>query len=1334
MSKSKPGSALIHRQGPARRGPGFRIALVASLMGAAAYLAATPVHAQSLRVMTTGLGEGTITGTGIDCGTDCNETYSSATSVMLTAAAMPGTGSTFIGWGGACSGALPTCTVPVSTVSSVRAEFGVSTAIPPLADFTPGGIDAYLSVNPSVNTPAKFIAALPADFRQNWILMVRSESLQTGTATSPRILLPSADSTRVFTVGMTQHSSYPGSHPNAIEYMQWDAIEKNFRFHEIVLDTIPAMGDTVDAGPPAVLRFPSRSQGVKADDAKCFACHSTRNVLNRGSTPATDGIPPGSVGHKSKPNWDTYDSWAGMLAFNRDRIYKGSVEAAAFRKLFNPWTWQTNAVARSTIEQLELQPPGVSAAHVITRDTSGGANDGHISFQFDGGAIVTQEPAPVGSAPDGSTSYRFDGAAGSGPATAYGRDGDFVTMHHSTLGSCFGGGCSASSDEGRGVDLFDELFGVLNPQRVADEVVDHRYATGSIPFDARPLALAVAQGCFTVSGGTDVSSTQTLSSSPALSAAAEEALTFFNLRHDATSFDQVYDDTRLRQAYLPLRKADIQSISLDRTNDPYAYDSNPGVAPPPPAIVDGLVQAYGADTELWDSSTPLTPAEMLERTRAEVFRRRASGSQQDSTVMGGIYVDREVVGTAPKMALYRYFLEPLGVSVDKWSIAVRGRSRTYTMADIFMGRYNNALAGEIKPALGLGGLGMTDTCNAVMPMVEATLAPLTPATAAVAAAATLPTYTDVQRIFNKSCIECHGGLGYPPYHSYGTYLDLSEDESPPAGDRRMTRSWDVATSIAGTSLTSSNLYRRITDNGRLAHPYDPDEPYNLVDPDDPADPDVLDERCPYGVMPCGGPPLSRVDIETIGRWIEGGNTYSEGDPHIRTVDGVNYDLQTAGEFVLLRDEGLELQARHTPVTTAGPLGPNPYTGLSTCVSINTAVAVRMGGQRITYQPVSAAPTDPDTRKPTKIRPLLLRIDGEPTQLGNAPIQLSSGGRIRPTSADGGIQIEQPGGTVVVVTPRFWSHHQVWYMNINVRRTRATAGIMGPIAPGNWLPALPGGAQLGAKPTDLGLRYDQLYRTFADAWRVTNATSLFDYETGETADAYAVADWPEFAPNNCTAPPVPGGSSAPAPTPVDVATAETACSAIVAPDRKANCVADVTATGDAGFAETYALSESLEINAGPSEPALGQPADFSENLALPIEFTWTRAIDTERDDVTYRHCVWSTSERFDYNQCAAYDEPFATGDSLLYALIALLILLLLLLILYLTLLRNRPVLLVVVAVLLLPAVVIAFHLGRAETLETTIVNLDSGGQYFWKVIAEDAQGAIAESPTRRLTVK
>ena len=96
--------------------------------------------------------------------------------------------------------------------------------------------------------------------------------------------------------------------------------------------------------------------------------------------------------------------------------------------------------------------------------------------------------------------------------------------------------------------------------------------------------------------------------------------------------------------------------------------------------------------------------------------------------------------------------------------------------------------------------------------------------------------------------------------------------------------------------------------------------------------------------------LSHTDIGTIRRWIIGAHTNSRGDPHIETIDGVSYDFQSAGEFVLLHGEGLEIQARQTPVGTDGPLPPNEHTGLSSCVSLNTAAAVRAGGHRITYQP------------------------------------------------------------------------------------------------------------------------------------------------------------------------------------------------------------------------------------------------------------------------------------------------------------------------------------------------------------------------------------------------
>src|SRR5262249_39343922 len=84
-----------------------------------------------------------------------------------------------------------------------------------------------------------------------------------------------------------------------------------------------------------------------------------------------------------------------------------------------------------------------------------------------------------------------------------------------------------------------------------------------------------------------------------------------------------------------------------------------------------------------------------------------------------------------------------------------------------------------------------------------------------------------------------------------------------------------------------------------------------------------------------------------------GNPHMVGDPHITTVDGLTYDFQSAGEFVALRDSlgTLEIQTRQTPVATNGPgSAANNTTGLSTCVSVNTAVAVRVGTHRVSYQP------------------------------------------------------------------------------------------------------------------------------------------------------------------------------------------------------------------------------------------------------------------------------------------------------------------------------------------------------------------------------------------------
>ncbi|NOU09719.1 MAG: hypothetical protein HOO98_06840, partial [Nitrospira sp.] len=95
------------------------------------------------------------------------------------------------------------------------------------------------------------------------------------------------------------------------------------------------------------------------------------------------------------------------------------------------------------------------------------------------------------------------------------------------------------------------------------------------------------------------------------------------------------------------------------------------------------------------------------------------------------------------------------------------------------------------------------------------------------------------------------------------------------------------------------------------------------------------------------------DDTRLGKWLgplSPGVTGMDGDPHITTTNGVHYDFQAAGEFVALRDpNGLEIQTRQTPVPTSHTIT-DPYSELPVCVSVNTAVAARVGGHRVSYQP------------------------------------------------------------------------------------------------------------------------------------------------------------------------------------------------------------------------------------------------------------------------------------------------------------------------------------------------------------------------------------------------
>lgn len=301
----------------------------------------------------------------------------------------------------------------------------------------------------------------------------------------------------------------------------------------------------------------------------------------------------------------------------------------------------------------------------------------------------------------------------------------------------------------------------------------------------------------------------------------------------------------------------------------------------------------------------------------------------------------------------------------------------------------------------------------------------------------------------------------------------------------------------------------------------------------------------------------------IGGMDEGSDN---GDPHIRTIDGTNYDFQAVGEFTLLADrDGMVIQTRQTPVPTAKPVT-NSYTGLTSCVSVNTAVAALLGSHYVSYQ------------LGQEVGSLEFFVNGKRFDLTTRTLNLDNN-LVRGVEIDGklSLRVDFEHHAVLIATPRFWTSNNIHYFNISVSHTHGDEGLMGKIPEGSWLPKLRSGATLGPKPKDLHERYVQLYQTFADSWRVSDKTSLFTYASGKSTVDFTDKDWPPFQPP-CKLKPqfeIPGTIVLPA-IPEDEA--KIICQGVTENDLFANCVLDVSATGDETFADGYLIEQRIRLSA------------------------------------------------------------------------------------------------------------------------------------------------------------
>jgi len=691
--------------------------------------------AGQINVMTLGVGTGRVqfSPAAADCGPTrevCQLSFPSSSTVTLTA--HPSAGDTFAEWGGNCSGSATICNVSMRDFRSVTARFEPATALPSLATLTGTGIRSFLSANSAIAwTPEKFISVLKQvpgqNFNNNWILMTRSESLQTAHAKSPRLLLPNLNAQQVFAFSLSADPAWPGADPNIVEYIEWETATRRFRFHEINLAT----------------------RTVSVDEPKCDRCHAGR------------------------PNWDAYDSWAGMLPFSRDRIYKGSLDAAAMRNTFR--LWSQTGTARAILEQLDLPPE-------ITRNTGGGFNNGRIAFSFDDDAATLVEAAPANW---GGTARVSANYPASGPSSSIDQGGTFFTIHANPP--------SGDLDQGRGVDLFDK-FTALNARRIAQQLIDHPRTS----VDVRPIALAIFDDC-------DMRAALPPAKVAFFTTGNRSPFPSFPIGSLALSMSMHQLDTATRRHTLPSLKADTQLLNLGG----------------PFGLWAGFHSTLAGDTT----------SESISNLRQELFRRDRQAFSLDGTT--GLMIDRESyegMGNSDGIRVMelRFFLEPLGVPVDKWSLSVGGRSRTYTFADVFP-TYVTEIQTILRTHLGLASAApcspslMTRVQTEFNRVPDISVSPL-PA----------PAYSEVQAMFNRNCLQCHGDF------TVNGAAPVAPNLLPGSSFSALTGGPSPA--VIPNNIAGSRLWQRITRAGG-APPMPP---------------------------AANGPALSGAHIKLIERWIAAG--------------------------------------------------------------------------------------------------------------------------------------------------------------------------------------------------------------------------------------------------------------------------------------------------------------------------------------------------------------------------------------------------------------------------------------------------------------------------------
>jgi len=202
---------------------------------------------------------------------------------------------------------------------------------------------------------------------------------------------------------------------------------------------------------------------------------------------------------------------------------------------------------------------------------------------------------------------------------------------------------------------------------------------------------------------------------------------------------------------------------------------------------------------------------------------------------------------------------------------------------------------------------------------------------------------------------------------------------------------------------------------------------------------------------------------------------SKGDPHLKTFDGKAYDFQGVGEFTLVKSttDDLEIQTRQQPW------------GNSNTASVNTGVSLKLAGQRIALYSGQANP---------------LVINGTPVNLAKGALYAVGENLI--TRQDEHYSIFSAQNDQIDL-----SIYYNKFINIDVVLDSSRKGkVVGLLGNYNQATnddfALRNGTVIGGSISN-----QQLYGTFGNSWRITQAKSLFDYSSGQNTNTFTNLNFP-----------------------------------------------------------------------------------------------------------------------------------------------------------------------------------------------------------------------------------